>query len=79
MNAEEIRAVVCETLVQMGIKPQVNSSVMTAKQACSMLGVKLPRLSQIVDGYQKNGERIKLGRNKYDAKKIRQIATVRNG
>lgn len=84
MTPEEIkdiiRQTVYEVLIETGNKPQTSSVVMTARQACAYLGIKRARLCQMVkECEEKYGENIKLGRNRFDAKKIRQLATVRNG
>lgn len=50
----------------------------SSRKAAQMLGIKTSRLRQIVGEYEAAGEKIRAGRNRYDAEKMRMIARIRS-
>lgn len=56
-----------------------HADFISARKAAQILGTKTSRLRQIVGEYEAAGEKIRAGRNRYDAHKIRTIARLRAG
>lgn len=56
-----------------------HANFISARKAAQILGIKTSRLWQIVGEYEAAGEKIRAGRNRYDAHKIRTIARLRAG
>lgn len=56
-----------------------HADFISARKAAQILGIKTSRLWQIVGEYEDAGEKIRAGRNRYDAHKIRTIARLRAG
>lgn len=56
-----------------------HADFISARKAAQILGIKTSRLRQIVGEYEAAGEKIRAGRNRYDAHKIRTIARLRAG
>ena len=56
-----------------------HADFISARKAAQILGIKTSRLRQIVGEYEDAGEKIRAGRNRYDAHKIRTIARLRAG
>lgn len=56
-----------------------HADFISARKAAQILGIKTSRLWQIVGEYEVAGEKIRAGRNRYDAHKIRTIARLRAG
>lgn len=55
-----------------------HAEFISARKAAQMLGIKTARLRQIVGEYEATGEKMRAGRNRYDANKIREIARIRS-
>ena len=56
-----------------------HADFISARKAAQILGIKTSRPCQIVGEYEAAGEKIRAGRNRYDAHKIRTIARLRAG
>ena len=56
-----------------------HADFISARKDAQILGIKTSRLWQIVGEYEAAGEKIRAGRNRYDAHKIRTIARLRAG
>lgn len=56
-----------------------HADFISARKAAQILGIKTSRLWQIFGEYEAAGEKIRAGRNRYDAHKIRTIARLRAG
>lgn len=56
-----------------------HADFISARKAAQILGIKTSRLRQIVGEYEAIGEKIRAGRNRYDAHKIRTIARLKAG
>lgn len=55
-----------------------HADFISARKAAQILGIKTARLRQIVGEYEAAGEKMRAGRNRYDANKIRKIARIRS-
>lgn len=70
-SVEEIRR------IQKG-EDDSHADFISARKAAQMLGIKTSRLRQIVGEYEAASEKIRAGRNRYDAEKVRMVARVRS-
>lgn len=55
-----------------------HADFISARKAAQILGIKTSRLRQIIGEYEAAGEKMRAGRNRYDANKIRTIARIRS-